>query len=148
MDTWKRIYDEIIKALYEIGYTITGDAKRMCFEKKIYAFGDFERNIKPVVSGNLSAGMRLQVGSNVAHEPYVLGGKQPSWTPFVPILAWVEKKGLEWVDKRKKVMTAEQIAWTIIHFIKREGIPARNIFAEILTDRKSYVMNRLQRIGA
>jgi hypothetical protein len=148
MDIWLKIYNELEKALNEIGSVLVGDAKRMILDKNIKDRGDFYRNTTYVIKGNLSRGMSLRVGSNVKHEPYVLGGKEPSWTPFAPILGWVQRKGLSWTDKRGNIMKPEQMAWAIIHKIKREGIPARNIFADILKDRKSYVLQRLQRIGA
>jgi len=146
MDIWNQIYNEIEKALYEIGATVEGDAKRMILDRDIRDKGDFYRNTGYLVSGDLSSSMRLQVGSKVKHEPYVLGGKLPSWTPYAPILGWVQRKGLNWTDKRGRLLEPKQIAWMVIGKIKREGIPARNIFEEILKDRNAYITKRLQNI--
>ncbi len=147
-DIWSLIYNEITKALHEIGSTLVKDAKRVILDKEIKDKGDFYRNTTYIVSGNLDKGMRLQYGSNVAHEPYVLGGKEPSWTPLAPIVGWVQRRGLSWTDKQGNLLTIEQMARMIIHKIKREGIAARNVFADILKDRNSYIMRRLKAIGA
>ena len=81
------------------------------------------------------SGMTLRVGSNVKHEPFVLGGKVPSWTPIAPLKSWVERKGLSWTDKKSgKLLTVEQIAHMIQAKIKREGIAARNVFAQVIAN--------------
>ncbi len=147
-DPWSRIYTEITKALHEIGSTLVKDAKQIILDKEIKDKGDFYRNTAYIVSGSLNTKMKLQYGSNVAHEPYVLGGKEPSWTPLEPIVGWVERKGLSWTDKQGNLLRAEAIAWMIIRKIKREGIAARNIFADIMKDRESFIINRLKMIGS
>jgi hypothetical protein len=145
---WQKIHNEIVKALNEIGSTIIGKSKQMILDREIYARGDFYRNSEYVQKGNLRAGYSVQFGSNVKHEPYVLGGKEPSWTPLEPLKAWVERKGLNWTDKKTgTALTTEQMARLIRGKIKREGIPARNVFAEILNDNVGYVRERLARIA-
>ena len=58
--------------------------------------------------------MILRVGSNVKHEPFVLGGKVPSWTPIAPLIAWVELKHLSWTDKETgKLLTVAEIAYLV-----------------------------------
>lgn len=146
-DFWNLIKTEIEKALHEIGSVLVGDAKRIILDRGIKDKGDFYRNTAYKVSGTLNTGMRLFFGSNVKHEPYVLGGKEPSWTPLAPIVGWVQRKGLSWTDKQGNLLSVEQMAWMIIRKIKREGIPARNIFAEIIKDRNSYIIKRLKMIG-
>jgi len=146
-DVWSMIRTEIEKALHAIGSTLVKDAKQIILDKNIKDRGDFYRNTAYVVSGSIESRMKLQFGSNVSHEPYVLGGKEPSWTPLAPIVGWVERKGLSWTSKQGNVLTVEQMAWMIIRKIKREGIAARNIFADILKDRESFIIGRLKMIG-
>ena len=94
-----------------------------------------------------SSSIALIVGSNVPHEPFVLGGKAPSWTPLEPLKAWVERKNLSWVDKKSgKALTIEQMAYMIRAKIKREGIPARNVFAEVIKNRESWIFQQLDSI--
>jgi hypothetical protein len=143
---WQRILGEIEKALHEIGNELTKDAKREIIEQNIRDKGDFYRNADYLLSRS-GLTFRLQVGSNVAHEPWVLGGKQPSWTPVAPIKAWVERKGLAWADKKTgQPLTVEQMAFAIVGKIKREGIEARNVFQDVISDRKGYIKRRLKSI--
>ena len=147
---FKEIYRAIFRALestfHKIGSVIDADARKLVIERHIEDKGDFRRNIGyAVVRAETSIDMK--VGSNVGHAPYVLGGKVPSWTPLAPIVAWVERKGLSWVSKQTgKVMTVEQMAHSIIHKIKREGIKGRNIFAEIMKNRQKWIFDELDRI--
>ena len=91
--------------------------------------------------------MVLRVGSNVKHEPFVLGGKVPSGTPIAPLLAWVERKHLSWTDKETgKALTVSQIAYLIRGKIKREGIAARNVFAQVVANREQWIYNQLNDI--
>lgn len=147
-DIWALIYHGIERALHEIGSELVKAGKRIILDKNILDKRDFYLNTDYNVSGNLNTKMRLQVGSNVAHEQYVLGGKQPSWTPLAPILGWVQRRALSWTDRiTGREMSITQIAWMVIRKIKREGIKARNVFADILKDRKSFIIGRLKAIG-
>jgi hypothetical protein len=92
-------------------------------------------------------GVTLHVGSNVRHEPFVLGGKVPSWTPLAPLKAWVERKHLAWTDRETgKELTVTQMAYMIRGKIKREGIPERNIYEEILRNREQWILRQLNDI--
>jgi hypothetical protein len=144
--TWQKIIHEIEKALHEIGNELVKDSKREIINKDIRDKGDFYRNTDYIVSRS-GLSFRMQIGSNVAHEPWVLGGKQPSWTPVAPIKAWVERKGLAWADKKTgQPLTVEQMAFAIVGKIKREGIEARNVFQDVISDRKGYIKRRLKSI--
>ncbi len=91
--------------------------------------------------------MILRVGSNVRHEPFVLGGKVPSWTPIAPLIAWVERKHLSWTDKEAgKLLTVAEIAYLIRGKIKLEGIAARNVFASVISNREQWIYQQLNDI--
>jgi hypothetical protein len=91
--------------------------------------------------------MQLRVGSNVKHEPYVLGGKVPSWTPIAPLISWVERKGLDWTDKNTgESLSVEQMAYMVQSKIKAKGIEGRNIFAEIIENKKDWIYAQLRNV--
>lgn len=130
-----------------IVHEMVKDAKRLILEREIRDKGDFYRNTDRHIAITDTDAI-LTIGSNVAHEPFVLGGKVPSWTPLEPIKAWVERKKLAWVDKKtKKEMTVEEIAQRIIYKIKAQGIPARNVFAEVVKNRQDWVLSQINTIG-
>lgn len=151
----EEIYRAIINAieakLYKIGSVIDADAGREMMRpnryggKYIYDKGDFYNNAGYLVNMERD-GMTLRVGSNVAHEPYVLGGKVPSWTPIAPLKAWVERKGLAWVDKGGKPLTTMQMAFMIQAKIKAIGIEARNVYATVIQNREEWIEKELNSI--
>ena len=107
---------------------------------------DFYQNTGyEVLFGN--SGVELIVGSNVKHEQYVLGGKEPSWTPIAPLISWVERKDLKWTDKKTGFqLKVEQIAYMIRAKIKREGIEGRNVFAEVIKNKQEWIYKQLDSI--
>jgi len=133
------------KALHHIGSVIDGEAREAILAQKIYDKGDYYRNTTYIVRGGFPR-YEVRFGSNVRHEPYVLGGKEPSWTPFAPIKSWVERKGLSWVDKRGKVLNVNEIAWMIIYKIKRNGIKGRNVYETIMKNREKWIYQRLRMV--
>jgi hypothetical protein len=103
-EVFRAILDVLESTLYKIGSVIDAEARKAMIaetggRKYIYDKGDMFRNATFVVTRR-ETGLDLRVGSNVKHEPFVLGGKVPSWTPLAPIKAWVERKHLSWQDKR------------------------------------------------
>lgn len=149
-EIFREIYRAIITALdsrlHLIGSVIDADARREILAQKIFDKGDFYANAGYIVD-NVSDGMVLRVGSNVAHEPYVLGGKVPSWTPLAPLVAWVERKNLGWLDQKTgKALSVLQMAYLIRGKIKREGIAARNVYQTVLEKREQWIYQQLQSI--
>jgi len=146
LQIYKAIYNALESRLHLIGSVIDGDARREILAQNIYDKGDFYANAGYLVE-TTSDSMVLHVGSNVKHEPFVLGGKVPSWTPIAPLIAWVERKHLSWTDKKTGVqLTIEEIAYLIRGKIKREGIAARNIYAEIIANREQWIYQQLNSI--
>ena len=96
------IYAALESRLHLIGSVIDADSRKEILAKQIYDKGDFYGNTGYLVETSPDA-MILRVGSNVKHEPFVLGGKVPSWTPIAPLIAWVERKHLSWTDGRAHV---------------------------------------------
>jgi hypothetical protein len=140
---YKAILEALESRLHLIGSVLDGDARRLTLERGIYDKGDFYNNLGYLVTVE-NDGVTLNVGSNVKHEPFVLGGKVPSWTPLAPIKAWVERKHLSWQDKKTGLeLTVEQIAYLIRGKIKREGIPERNVIAEVIEKRESWIIKQL-----
>lgn len=145
-DIYQAIYAALESRVYLIGSMIDADARREIIAQKIYDKGDFYDNAGYLVE-NQPGALVLRVGSNVRHEPFVLGGKVPSWTPIAPLKAWVERKGLAWTDKKSgKLLTIEQMAYMIRGKIKREGIPARNVYETVIKNREAWIYEQLDSI--
>lgn len=151
-DILRAIYDALEAKLYLIGSVIDKDARRGMLEpneyggKYIYDKGDMYRNTGFLVNPS-SDGWTLTVGSNVKHEPYVLGGKAASWTPLAPLKAWVERKNLAWVDKKTGIaLKVEQMAFMIRAKILREGIQPRNVYETVLANREQWIEEQFKNI--
>lgn len=145
-DIYQAIFAALESRVYLIGSMIDADARREIIAQKIYDKGDFYDNAGYLVE-NQPGSLVLRVGSNVRHEPFVLGGKVPSWTPIAPLKAWVERKGLAWTDKKSgKLLTIEQMAYMIRGKIKREGIPARNVYETVIKNREQWIYEQLDSI--
>ena len=146
VEIYRAIYAALESRLHLIGSVIDADSRKEILTQQIYDKGDFYGNTGYVVETN-DSGMTLRVGSNVKHEPFVLGGKVPSWTPIAPLKSWVERKGLSWTDKKSgKLLTVEQIAYMIQSKIKREGTQARNVFAQVIANREQWIYQQLNDI--
>lgn len=146
IEIYKAIYAALESRVYLIGSVIDADARREIIAQKIYDKGDFYDNAGYLVE-NQPGALVLRVGSNVRHEPFVLGGKVPSWTPIAPLKAWVERKGLAWTDKKSgKLLTIEQMAYMIRGKIRREGIPARNVYETVIKNREQWIYEQLDSI--
>lgn len=146
VEIYRAIYAALESRLHLIGSVIDADSRKEILTQQIYDKGDFYGNTGYIVETN-DSGMTLRVGSNVRHEPFVLGGKVPSWTPLAPLKSWVERKGLSWTDKKSgKLLTVEQIAYMIQAKIKREGIAARNVFAQVIANREQWIYQQLNSI--
>ncbi len=140
------IYAALESRLHLIGSVIDAESRKEILAQQIYDKGDFYSNTGYLVETSPSA-MILRVGSNVRHEPFVLGGKVPSWTPIAPLIAWVERKHLSWTDKETgKLLTVAEIAYLIRGKIKREGIAARNVFAEVIVNREQWIYQQFNSI--
>jgi len=146
VEIYRAIYAALESRLHLIGSVIDADSRKEILTQQIYDKGDFYGNTGYIVETN-DSGMTLRVGSNVRHEPFVLGGKVPSWTPIAPLKSWVERKGLSWTDKKSgKLLTVDQIAHMIQAKIKREGIAARNVFAQVIANRDQWIYQQLNSI--
>lgn len=145
-EIYQAIYAALERRVHIIGNVIDADARREIMAQKIYDKGDFYDNAGYLVQ-TTSDGMILRVGSNVKHEPYVLGGKVPSWTPIAPLIAWVQRKGLAWTDKKTgKQLKIEQMAYMIRGKIRREGIAARNVYETVIKNREAWIYQQLDSI--
>ncbi|MDD3523819.1 MAG: hypothetical protein PHQ41_03880 [Candidatus Cloacimonetes bacterium] len=146
VEVYRAIFSALESRLHLIGSVIDAESRREILAQQIYDKGDFYGNTGYLVETSPSA-MILRVGSNVRHEPFVLGGKVPSWTPIAPLIAWVERKNLSWTDKETgKLLTVAEIAYLIRGKIKREGIAARNVFAEVIANREQWIYQQLNSI--
>jgi hypothetical protein len=146
IEIYRAIYSALESRLHLIGSTIDADSRREILAQQIYDKGDFYGNTGYLLQTTDTA-MILRVGSNVKHEPFVLGGKVPSWTPITPLIAWVERKHLSWSDKETgKALTVAEIAYLIRGKIKREGIAARNVFASVISNREQWIYQQLNDI--
>ncbi len=145
-DIYLAIYAALESRLHLIGSVIDAESRKEILAQQIYDKGDFYGNTSYLVETSPDA-MILRVGSNVKHEPFVLGGKVPSWTPIAPLIAWVERKHMSWTDKETgKALTVAEIAYLIRGKIKREGIAARNVFALVIANREQWIYQQLNDI--
>jgi hypothetical protein len=146
IEIYRAIYTALESRLHLIGSTIDAESRKEILAQQIYDKGDFYGNTGYLLQTTDTA-MILRVGSNVKHEPFVLGGKVPSWTPIAPLIAWVERKHLSWTDKATgKALTVAEIAYLIRGKIKREGIAARNVFAQVIANREQWIYQQLSSI--
>jgi len=146
IEIYRAIYAALESRLHLIGSTIDAESRKEMLAQQIYDKGDFYGNTGYLVE-TIPYAMILRVGSNVRHEPFVLGGKVPSWTPIAPLIAWVERKNLSWTDKETgKALTVAEIAYLIRGKIKREGIAARNVFASVISNREQWIYQQLNDI--
>jgi len=146
IEIYRAIYSALESRLHLIGSVIDADSRKEILAQQIYDKGDFYGNTGYLVETTDTA-MILRVGSNVKHELFVLGGKVPSWIPIAPLIAWVERKNLSWTDKETgKALTVAEIAYLIRGKIKREGIAARNVFAQVIANREQWIYQQLNSI--
>ncbi|MDP3114567.1 MAG: hypothetical protein Q8M98_07295 [Candidatus Cloacimonadaceae bacterium] len=146
IEIYRAIYAALESRLHLIGSVIDADSRKEMLAQQIYDKGDFYGNTGYLVETQ-SSGMTLRIGSNVKHEPFVLGGKVPSWTPIAPLIGWVERKHLSWTDKETGILlTIAEIAYLIRGKIKREGTQARNVFAEVITNREQWIYQQFNSI--
>ena len=146
IEIYRAIYTALESRLHLIGSVIDAESRKEILAQQIYDKGDFYGNTGYLLQTTDTA-MILRVGSNVRHEPFVLGGKVPSWTPIAPLIAWVERKHLSWTDKETgKLLTVAGIAYLIRGKIKREGIAARNVFASVIANREQWIYQQLSSI--
>lgn len=139
------LLQQLESRLHLIGSVITRDATREAMSLEIRDKGDFIASIGYLIRP-LPDGFIMNVGSNVPHEPYVLGGKVPSWTPIAPLIGWVQRRQLAWVDKKGKQLTVEQMAYMIRAKIRREGIPARNVFQTVIDALDTWIWEQISSI--
>ncbi len=146
VEIYRAIYTALESRLHLIGSVIDAESRKEILAQQIYDKGDFYGNTGYLLETSRIA-MILRVGSNVRHEPFVLGGKVPSWTPIAPLIGWVERKHLSWTDKETgKALTVAEIAYLIRGKIKREGIAARNVFAQVISNREQWIYQQLNDI--
>ncbi|OPZ49207.1 MAG: hypothetical protein BWY95_00236 [Bacteroidetes bacterium ADurb.BinA104] len=146
IEIYRAIYSALESKMHLIGSVIDRDARREIMAQNIYDKGDFYNNAGYIVEKD-NTGMTLRVGSNVKHELYVLGGKVPSWTPIAPLISWVQRKGLAWVDKKTGAqLKVEQMAYMIRGKIRREGIAARNVYETVLQNKEAWIFEQLNSI--
>ena len=146
----QEIYQAVMAAalqkMHFIGNVLVAKSKRKILTDNIKAEGDFYANTEYRVLQDADK-ITLHIGSNVPHEPYVLGGKVPSWTPLKPLKAWVERKDLGWTHKAGKhkgeEMTVEDMARAIMFKIKAKGIPERNVFADVIEKEVDWIFAQL-----
>ena len=145
-EIYRAIYKALESKMHLIGSVIDRDARREILEQKIYDKGDFYKNAGYTVESD-RAEMTLSVGSNVKHEPFVLGGKVPSGMPIEPLIEWVERKKLAWVDKKSgEQLKVEQIAKLIWWKIKKKGIAGRNVYETVIQNREQWIFEQLNSI--
>jgi hypothetical protein len=146
---WDEVKTDTMQRLEAIAETLEGKiAQRVSNYSPgaIYHTGEFLNKLTHSVVDD-GSDFIVQIWSDAPHSRYVLGGKVPSWTPIKPLISWVEKKNLSWVDKSGKRLTAIQMAYMIRNKIKRDGITERNVFREVLEDELSWIEQQLHYRG-
>ncbi|MCF7911433.1 MAG: hypothetical protein K9M99_02815 [Candidatus Cloacimonetes bacterium] len=140
----REIVSKYRQRLDKIGLVLRGQLIKMASDRKIRAKGDFINNMsyELVETGE---GFVLRLGSNVDHAEYVLGGKEPSGTPFEPLEQWIKDKGIVWYRGNKE-MSTKQMIFLIVRKHKEKGIEARNIVQELIDKREDWILSQLREV--
>ena len=145
---WDEIKLDVMLKLEEIAEAIEGKIALKISNyspRPIYDTGEFLNKLTHSVTEE-NNDIIVRIWSDTQHTKYILGGKVPSWTPLKPLIAWVERKKLNWTDKSGKKLTAIQMAYLIRNKIKREGIKERNVFREVWEEEYSWIKSQLNQI--
>jgi len=88
----------------------------------------------------------LTMWSSAKHSKYVLFGSQygSKMPPLEPLVAWVERKKLNWCDQKTgKQLTPIQMAWAIRIKIHRDGIEERPVLQNAFETRKDWIRSAI-----
>lgn len=146
---WNEQKAEIMHRLEIIAETIEGKIAHRISNYQpypIYDRGEFLNKLQHRVT-EVDDDIVVNIWSDTPHTKYVLGGVVPQWVPIKPLIAWVERKKLSWVDKDNNKLTALQIAHIVQLKIKRKGVKERHVFREILEEEMSWIENQIAKIG-
>lgn len=140
MDSLGMVLANVERATYRIGIKVSEEAqaKARAF-KDTGAFHDnldYQVSIKP-------RGVEIAFIARAKHSPFVLGGKVPSYTPIAPLVAWVERKKLAWLDKKGKPMSSKSMAFIISRKHHSKGIEARNVIQEAFDENRVFIYNEI-----
>jgi hypothetical protein len=108
--------------------------------------GEFRNKLKFEVYDEGDA-VSLRIWSPAKHSKYILFGSQYGavMPPLQPLIAWVERKKLHWVDaKTGKELEAVQMAWMIRIKIFREGIAERPVFQEVFARKQGWIRTAIK----
>jgi hypothetical protein len=144
-DIWDEVKAEVIERLEAIAEYLEGRVADKVAKGVIYDTGEFFKQLEhEVVSDGDGDSYTVRVWSRVPYAKYIAGGKRPSWTPIEPLVGWVKRKKLSWVDKRTgDRLSVTQMAYMIRCKIKREGIRERNVFEEVMRDELDNIKKML-----
>ena len=113
LDTlWDEVKEDVMRRLEAMAETLEGKIAHRISNYQphpIYDTGEFLNKLQHSVI-DLGDDIVVQIWSDTPHAKYVLGGLVPQWVPLKPLIAWVERKRLNWVDKQGKKLTAVQMA--------------------------------------
>jgi len=145
---WDEVKVEVMERLEAIAEVLEGKIAHRISNYQpypIYYTGEFLNKLQHNVTedGN---DIVMQIWSHTPHAKFVLGGMVPQWVALDPLVKWVERKRLSWVDKQGKKLTAIQMATIIQLKIKRVGVKERNVFREILEEEMSWIEEQLSNI--
>ena len=155
MDEFEILAREILGKLRlrlgKVGVALHGQLFQMATDRKMMAKENFRNNMSYAVE-ETDEGLVLRLGSNVEHAEYVLGGKEPSGTPYDKLEEWIKDKGLVWYRRRKKKeplkvkMKTKQMIFLIERKHLEKGIEARNIVQEVVDERADWIMQELKEV--
>ena len=153
-DLWNEVKEKIMHRLEIIAETLEGKIAHKISNYKPYPIYDTGEFLNKLTHGVTEEDNEIVVRiwsdakspKGEKYAKFILGGRVPSDTPLKPLVAWVERKKLNWTDKSGKKMTAMQMAYLIRNKIRRVGVKERNVFQEVLNDEISWIESQLNKI--
>ena len=130
------ILDEIERELWDLGQDIVAAAVLYLDRRGVNAEGDLRNSITEEVAREIGQ-MRLTVGPNAEHGPFVELGTKPHWTPVAPLRRWVVKKlGIEGKN-------VDRVLHAIRFKISQVGTQARPYMATALRLYRNVIASRI-----
>ena len=153
-ELWEEVKADVMQRLEIIAETIEGKIAHKISNYKPYPIYDTGEFLNKLTHGVTEEDDEIVVRiwsdakspSGEKYAKFILGGRVPSDTPLKPLVAWVERKKLNWTDKSGKKMTAMQMAYLIRNKIRRVGVKERNVFQEVLNEEISWIESQLNKI--
>jgi len=146
-ELWETVSEDVVLRLERVAYLINDKIAERAIKDNIRDTGQFADSFTYKIDYD-AQGYTLLFWNRARHSNYVLGGSQywKKLPALKPILAWVERKKLAWVDDDGNKKTALQMAFMIRSKIFRDGLPERNVFQDVVREEMDWIESELQKV--